>query len=274
MDFIRYERLVTISSVLWLTTVGACSSASDSPADEGSAGDGSIGSAGNAAGDMSGSAGATDTGGSSGTGGAAAAGHSGSGGTPGQGGSATPDAGHGGNGGSIYTGDAATIDVQIDGNWKVAPLPAVGTPGVTYLSDLTPTKVSLFDKIGGASMSGPMHNDVSFNNKPLVINGVYYAKGIGVHTYAQITYSLGGQYTKFVSDTGLDFLENSATMIFEVNVDDKLVYDNGNGTKTKDQVAPVSLDVTGKQTLMLYVRDGFDDSSDDFGVWGGARLLK
>jgi hypothetical protein len=281
MVFIRYDRVFTVSITLLLAAVPACSSAGDAPpADEGSAGDTSTGAAGSTGSDTTGSAGNTSTaepsgsGGNLGEGGVAAAGHGGSGGTPGQSGNATPDAGHTGSGGSIYTGDAATIDVQIDGNWKVAPLPAVGTPGVTYLSDMTPTKVAMFDKIGGASKSGPMHNDVSFNGKPLVINGVYYAKGIGVHTYAQITYALGGQYTKFVSDTGLDFLENSATMIFEVNVDDKLVYDNGNGTKTKDQVAPVSLDVTGKQTLMLYVRDGFDDSSDDFGVWGGARLLK
>jgi hypothetical protein len=278
MVFIRCARLGP-TLILLLSTTISCSSAGDTPSDEGSAGDTSTGTAGSA-GDATGSAGSTVTGGTTGTGGSlgaggiGTAGHGGSGGAPGQGGSVTPDAGSGGRQGAIYMGDAATIDVQIDANWKVAPLPAVGTPGVTYLSDLTPSKVSMFDKIGGPSKPGPMHNDVSFNDKPLVINGVYYAKGIGVHTYAQITYSLGGQYTKFVSDTGLDYLENSATMIFEVNVDDKLVYDNGNGTKTKDQVAPVSLDVTGKNTLTLYVRDGFDDSSDDFGVWGGARLLK
>ena len=81
-------------------------------------------------------------------------------------------------------------------------------------------------------------------------------------------------YKQFVSDTGLDFLEDSSTMIFEVEVDGKLVYDNGNGTKTKDQMAPVSLDVTGKSAILLYVRDGFDDSAGDFGVWGGARLVK
>ena len=34
------------------------------------------------------------------------------------------------------------------------------------------------------------------------------------------------------------------------------------------------LDVTGKSSILLYVRDGFDDATDDFGVWGGARLVK
>jgi hypothetical protein len=194
-------------------------------------------------------------------------------GSGGAGGSALVDAGSGGRSGSTPISDA-TIAVQPDGPWKVAPLPAVGAPGITYLSDLQPTKVELFDKFGGAARTGPMHNDESFTGKPLVINGVYYAKGIGVHTYARITYSLAGGYTKFVSDTGLDFLESSSTMIFEVEVDGKLVYDNGNGTKTKDQLAPVSLDVTGKSSILLYVRDGFDDSAGDFGVWGGARLVK
>ena len=221
----------------------------------------------NAGGDESASAGA------GGTSTVGAAGQAGSTvGTGGSGGTALVDAGSGGKSSSTPTSDA-TIDVQPDGPWKVAPLPAAG-PGVVYLSDLTPTKVELFDKFGSPAKNGPMHNDVSFNGKPLVINGVFYAKGIGVHTYARITYSLGGQYKQFVSDTGLDFLEDSSTMIFECEVDGKLVYDNGNGTKTKDQMAPVSLDVTGKSTILLYVRDGFDDSAGDFGVWGGARLLK
>jgi hypothetical protein len=256
-------------SALGLSACG--SSSSDAASDESgaSAGDMTMSAASNAGG-------GDESGANGGAGGASAAGHSGTAiaaGAGGSGASAVADAGHDAKPSTAPITDA-TIAVQPDGPWKAAPLPAVGTPGITYLSDMTPTKVELFDKFGSPARNGPMHNDESFNGKPLVINGVYYAKGIGVHTYARITYSLAGGYSKFVSDTGLDFLEDSSTMIFEVEVDNQLVYDNGNGTKTKDQVAPVSLDVTGKSSILLYVRDGFDDTADDFGVWGGARLVK
>jgi hypothetical protein len=263
-----YQRILPLLNAALLSTAAACgSSSSDGAPGESGGGGVETGVTGSAGGNTVGSAGGA------GSSGAGAAGNVGMGGAGGHAGTALMDAGNGGRSGSSPVGDA-TIDVQPDGPWKVAPLPAVGTPGVVYLSDLQPTKVALFDKIGGPNQTGPMHNDVSFTGKPLVINGVYYAKGLGVHTYAQITYSLGGAYKQFVSDTGLDFLENSSTMIFEVSLDGNLSYDNGNGTKTKDQVAPVSLDVTGKNTLLLYVRDGFDDSAGDFGVWGGARLVK
>jgi len=268
MLHIGRRHLLPFLNVILLSTAAACGSSSPDAAPDdpttGSAGSITMGSTG---GDASASAGA------GGTSAVGAAGHAGSNvGAGGSGGTPLVDAGSGGKSSATPTSDA-TIDIQPDGPWKVASLPAAG-PGVVYLSDLTPTKVELFDKIGSPSKSGPMHNDVSFNGKPLVINGVFYEKGIGVHTYARITYSLGGEYKQFVSDTGLDFLEDSSTMIFEVEVDSKLVYDNGNGTKTKDQVAPVTLDVTGKSMIALYVRDGVDYIAYDFGVWGVARLLK
>src|SRR5258706_1106827 len=232
----RSQRILRFVTAVLLPTAVACGSSSPDDAARSESGGGGmmIGAAGNAGSNAVGSAGGT------GTSGGGAAGRASTGGAGGAGGNALVDAGNGGRSGSTATADATTIDVQTDGPWKVAPLPAVGTPGIVYLSDLQPTKVALFDKVGGPAQSGPMHNDVSFTGKPLVINGIYYAKGLGVHTFAQITYSLGGAYKQFVSDTGLDYLENSATMIFEVSLDGNLSYDNGNGTKTKDQVAPVS----------------------------------
>ena len=161
------------------------------------------------------------------------------------------------------------------GGWPAAELPPVGTPGVTYLSDLPWKSAVVFSDFGAPGKDSPIGKDQTVNGKtPLVINGQAYAKGLGVKTYTEITYDLGGAYKQFISDTGLDFQENSSTMIFEVKLDDQLVYDGGDATSNKDQVVPVKLDVTGKKTMLLYVRDGFDDKSGDFGIWGGARLMK
>jgi hypothetical protein len=191
------------------------------------------------------------------------------------GGSKTGDGGapsEGGTGGTMPMGNGGMVDF---GDYPLVDLPEVGSAGVDYLSDLPWKKAVVFPDFGAPGSEGPIGKDRSVDLKsPLVINGKAYKKGLGVQTYSQITYALDGKYKKFVSDTGLDFTQNSASMIFEVLVDDKLVYDGGESTKTKDQMVPVEVDVTGAKEIQLYVRDGFDDKSDDFGVWGGARLLK
>jgi endo-alpha-N-acetylgalactosaminidase len=257
--------LCATSIALVSLALSACGSSTDEPAaQEGGGSDsGSVGAGASA----QGTGGATGTGGAKATGGA-----TGTGGAMGTGG-AKATGGATGTGGAGTGGQPGATDGGTGlcgtGSWQVADIPAVGTTGVVYLSDLTETKAETW-----GTGSVPIGKDKSVTGKALVINDVCYAKGLGVHANARVTYALGGAYKQFLATTGLDFLESSATMIFEVTLDGQLVYDNGQGTKTKDQVAPVSIDVTGKNTMEVYVRDGFDDQSDDFGVWGGARLVK
>ena len=217
-------------------------------------------SGGASGGETTGSAGSKTNGGSADAGsanggtaaGSAAGGQPNAGGQPSAGGSANPS-----------------------GGFSPADIPAVGTPGVDYVSDLQWKSAVVYSDFGQAGTDSPIGKDQTVNGKtPLVINGVSYAKGLGVKTYTEITYDLGGKYKQFISDTGLDFQENSSTMIFELKVDGQLVYDGGNKTSNKTQVEHVTIDVTGKSTLLLYVRDGFDDKAGDLGIWGGARLIK
>ena len=108
----------------------ACGSSStdDVATSQSDSGSAATGNAGNTGGNATGSTGGADT---NGTGGAE---HTTTGGTGGSAGNAPIDASAGGRSGGPSTADAMTIDVQPDGPWKVAPLPAVGTPGVVYLS--------------------------------------------------------------------------------------------------------------------------------------------
>jgi hypothetical protein len=205
---------------------------------------------------------------------------------------ATPEAGKGstsstgGSGGSAGTAGAGGTTAGSAGSaggesttggseFTPADIPAVGTPGVDYLSDLPWTSAVVFEDFGAPGADHPIGKDETVNGKtPLVINGISYEKGLGVKTYTEITYDLGGQYSQFISDTGLDYQEDASTMIFELKLDGELVYDGGDSTSDKTELVPVSIDLTGKNTLMLYVRDGFDDKTHDFGVWGGARIVK
>ena len=141
-----------------------------------------------------------------------------------------------------------------------------------YLSDLNWTSAT--------SGYGPVEKDRSNgeadagDGRTITLNGVTYAKGLGVHASSSISYNLGGQYASFTTDMGLDDeMSNSGCgrVEFQIYLDNVLVYSSGTmnaDTPTKS----VTLDVTGKQTLMLVVTDGGDGFYCDHADWAGARL--
>ena len=44
----------------------------------------------------------------------------------------------------------------------------------------------------------------------ITLNGVTYAKGLGTHAVSQIVYTIGGQYSTFASDVGIDDEDDTA----------------------------------------------------------------
>ncbi|MBD2752299.1 NPCBM/NEW2 domain-containing protein [Spirosoma sp. BT704] len=156
-------------------------------------------------------------------------------------------------------------------------VPATTTPVPTgsgvYLSDLTWASAT--------NGYGPVEKDMSNgeagagDGRTITLNGQTYAKGLGAHSASSISYNLGGQYTQFITDMGLDDEMSSScgNVEFQIYVDGTLVYRSGNmnaATATKS----VTLDVSGKQTLTLMITDGGDGSACDHGDWAGARLTK
>src|SRR5438477_10686392 len=57
---------------------------------------------------------------------------------------------------------------------------------------------------------GPAERDMSNgeqlagDGKTLTLNGATYPKGLGVHADSDIKYNLGGNYSTFISDVGVD----------------------------------------------------------------------
>jgi hypothetical protein len=157
--------------------------------------------------------------------------------------------------------------------WSIANIPPVGTPGVDYLSDLTPLA-------GGQNGLGPFEKDMSNGGEaagdggPLVINKVCYPKGLGVRGVFQQRYDLGGKYKQFISDSGWDYSAGMVRPLFRVWVDDVEVQDHLNALPANTSQETITLDVTGKKTIQVRM-DAFDlDNTKCFGVWGGARLVK
>jgi len=146
------------------------------------------------------------------------------------------------------------------------------TPAVnSYLSDLpfaqTPT-----------NGFGPVERDMSNGGSAagdggtITLNGVTYAKGLGVHGLADITYNLNGGYTQFFSDIGIDDEEAAGgSVTFQVFADGVKVYDSGVMTADTD-TQHIALNVTGVQQFRLRMDDANDGVTYDHGDWAGARL--
>ncbi|HEX4123145.1 MAG TPA: NPCBM/NEW2 domain-containing protein, partial [Tepidisphaeraceae bacterium] len=123
---------------------------------------------------------------------------------------------------------------------------------------------------------GTVQLNQSIKDNPLTLHGVVYPSGIGTHASSTITYNLGGQYTTFISDVGLDDEEigvGSGAVDFQVIGDGKVLFDSGVLTPSSPTVH-IAISVAGVQTLTLQVNPQVAGDIDyDHSDWAGAELL-
>lgn len=143
--------------------------------------------------------------------------------------------------------------------------------GTTYLSDLNWTSA--------VSGWGPVEKDRSNGEQgatdghTITLNGVTYAKGLGVHASSDVRFALNGAYKTFAADVGVDDeVGSNGSVVFQVYADGTLLYDSGIllGSSATNQV---SVDVTGKNELRLVVTTAGDNDWYDHADWANARLL-
>jgi titin len=146
-------------------------------------------------------------------------------------------------------------------------------PGLTYLSDLQWVGTPL-NGWGPVEKDMSVGGDLAGDGNTITLNGVTYTKGLGVHADADITYNLGGNYTTFLSDVGVDDETGAGSVRFQVFLDGSAVaaYDSGVLTQAGAS-GSINLNVTGAQTMLLRVTNGGDNYSWDHADWAGARLL-
>ena len=142
--------------------------------------------------------------------------------------------------------------------------------GAVYVSDLTWTSMS--------NGWGPAEKNMSNGEQPagdgrtLSINGVTYAKGLGVHAPSDIRYALGAACSSFTAVVGIDDEASSAgSVVFQVLKDGVKVYESPlirkGGAAQKVTVA-----MTGGNELRLIVTDGGDGNNSDHADWANAQL--
>ncbi|NJL20459.1 MAG: hypothetical protein HC895_06010 [Leptolyngbyaceae cyanobacterium SM1_3_5] len=107
----------------------------------------------------------------------------------------------------------------------------------------------------------------------LTLNGVTYARGLGVHANSEITYALNGSYSRFLSDVGInDSVGSNGSVVFQVWADGTRLFESGVMTGNSATRA-VDVDLTGRQTLRLVVTDAGNGANYDHANWAGAQLV-
>ncbi len=164
-------------------------------------------------------------------------------------------------------GNVAEVEFYTSGSGTPPP-----TGTTTYVSDLTWASATNGhgpvekDKSNGEALAG--------DGRTLTLNGVTYAKGLGVHAVSEVVYNLGGAYSSFLSDIGIDdeTMDGACgTVVFEVYLDNVPAYSSGTMTTTS-ATKNINLSVAGKNQLRLVVTNGGDNNYCDHADWANARL--
>ncbi|MBI6874578.1 NPCBM/NEW2 domain-containing protein [Clostridium aciditolerans] len=157
---------------------------------------------------------------------------------------------------------------QLKSQIKVLPVP----PSMdSYLSD-----IHWLESTNGW---GPVEKDMSNggsasgDGKIITINGTTYEKGLGTHAESAISYYIGGKFSKFIADVGIDDeVGNNGSVAFQVWADDKKIYDS-EVLYGSSPVKHVDVDINGAKILKLVVTNGGDNIDYDHADWAGAKII-
>ncbi|WP_405684106.1 NPCBM/NEW2 domain-containing protein [Streptomyces sp. NBC_01387] len=163
------------------------------------------------------------------------------------------------------TGERVMTELPVQAHVVVAP-----PSGSSYLSDLP--------AVSSSNGWGPVEKDTSNgetkagDGSPITINGIVYAKGLGVHAPSAVEYYAGGACSKVSAQVGVDDETGiKGTVTFEIWADGTKVASTGVLTNV-DFAHSISADVSGAQVVRLVVTDAGDGNDSDHADWADAKL--
>ncbi len=136
-----------------------------------------------------------------------------------------------------------------------------------YLSDLR--WESAKNSYGPFEKDTSNATDIGGDGQTLLINGVTYAKGLGMLAPAEIVYKLAGNCSSFSADVGIDDIWNTVngSVAFQVFADNIQVWDSGLRTHLDSALPTGSLSLSGVQELKLVITNGGNGSQNDYADW-------
>lgn len=179
--------------------------------------------------------------------------------------------------GSYDIGVTATYTTTVD---PIGPRTVSSTTTVKTLPAPPTTTVfaSDHDWVSATNGWGPVERDMSNgeqglgDGKPLTLNGVTYAKGLGAHAPSSIRYFLGGYCTAFTAKVGIDDAQPTrGSVVFSVKVDGRTVVTSP-VMKATTATFDLSADITGGQYVELVAGDAGDGNGNDHADWADATF--
>lgn len=147
-----------------------------------------------------------------------------------------------------------------------------------HLSDLEPADYRHTPYLGGDDSGPPawrLARDRTVTGGALMLRGVAYPKGLGMHSRSAVVYPLEGSFAAFQAVIGIDdAAEGGGHAAFAVEVDGKRVYESPPLTGRGDPVKVGPLDVTGAKRLALIVEYGERGDILDYADWVDAVLVR
>lgn len=157
----------------------------------------------------------------------------------------------------------------VNSAYSAAASATVPVSTATYLSDLDFTTTQ---NGWGPAERDRSNGELAENDGRLIsIAGVKYNKGLGIHAESDLLFNLGGQYSRFLSDVGLDDETAGGSVVFRVYGDGEKLYDSNVITNQTGKKS-FNLDVNGVNKLRLVVTAAGDEGEFDHADWAGARL--
>jgi hypothetical protein len=121
---------------------------------------------------------------------------------------------------------------------------------------------------------GKVEKNQSVWQKPMIVAGKKFARGLGSHANGRILYELAGAgFKSFRCQVGRDEHAGDGIVVLQVWADGKKLFDSGPMTKAVP-AKPVEVSVAGASTLELRALDGGDGISGDHANWAEAQLQR
>ncbi|MCZ6795313.1 MAG: NPCBM/NEW2 domain-containing protein, partial [Planctomycetota bacterium] len=142
---------------------------------------------------------------------------------------------------------------------------------VLFLSTVEPKKAEQRPVIGQPT---PYRRDLSASGGPITLAGRVYRRGLGVHSFCALEYTLGGEYRAFAAVIGLDdSSRGKGSVTFRVIADGKEIYKQAFEAGAKPR--SVSLPLEEVNVLRLEVDHGSDNLDiGDLADWADARVTR
>jgi beta-galactosidase GanA len=152
----------------------------------------------------------------------------------------------------------------------VATPPAAPPAGTVAVSDLP--FMSASNGWGPVERNTSVGEQGAGDGRPIKINGVSYAKGLGTNAPSDVQVYLAGRCTRFTARVGVDDEQNGlGSVTFTVKADGREVVTTP-VMRGRQAARPIDVDVTGAQVLNLVVGDGGDNADSDHADWAVPTL--